>query len=69
MPERGGTRRRPAQSVYGSPREWVCIDSTRGEELAEEVRGYFIPDFTNWKIRDDFEQDFARLPDDLKASA
>lgn len=39
------------------------------EDLADEVRGYFIPDFSNWKGYDDFERAFARLPADLKASA
>jgi hypothetical protein len=37
--------------------------------LAEEVRSYFIPDFTGWKIYDDFEKAFAKLLTDLKASA
>jgi hypothetical protein len=54
---------------YEALQEWSCIDSTTGEDLAEEVRGYYIPDFSNWKIHDDFEQAFARLLADLKASA
>jgi TIR domain/Pentapeptide repeats (8 copies) len=54
---------------YEALQEWVCIDSTTGEDLAEEVRSYFIPDFSNWKNHDDFEQAFARLLADLKASA
>lgn len=54
---------------YEALQEWVCIDSTSGEDLAEEVRSYFIPDFSNWKNYDDFERAFARLLADLKASA
>jgi hypothetical protein len=54
---------------YEALQEWVCIDSTTGEDLAEEVRSYFIPDFSNWKNHDDLEQAFARLLADLKASA
>jgi hypothetical protein len=54
---------------YETLQEWVCIDSTTGEDLAEEVRSYFIPDFSNWKNHDDLEQAFARLLSDLKASA
>jgi hypothetical protein len=54
---------------YEALQEWVCIDSTTGEDLAEEVRGYFIPDFSNWKNHDDLELAFARLLADLKASA
>src|SRR5215213_1072228 len=44
---------------YEALREWVCIDSSTGEDLAEEVRGYFLPDFSNWKSHDDFERAFA----------
>jgi hypothetical protein len=54
---------------YEALQEWVCIDSTTGEDLAEEVRSYFIPDFSNWKNHDDLELAFARLLADLKASA
>jgi uncharacterized protein YjbI with pentapeptide repeats len=54
---------------YEALLEWVCVDSTTGEDLAEEVRSYFIPDFSNWKEHDAFEESFARLYADLKASA
>jgi uncharacterized protein YjbI with pentapeptide repeats len=54
---------------YEALQEWICIDSTSGEDLAEEVRSYFIPDFSNWKNHDDLERAFARLLADLKASA
>lgn len=54
---------------YEALREWTCIDTTTGEDLAEEVRSYFIPDFSNWKSHDELEQAFARLLADLKASA
>lgn len=53
---------------YEALQEWVCIDSKTGEDLAEEVRSYFIPDFSNWKSHDDFEAAFGRLLADLKAS-
>jgi hypothetical protein len=53
---------------YGALQEWVCLNSTTGEDLAEEVRSYFIPDFSNWKSHGDFEKAFARLLSDLKAS-
>jgi serine/threonine protein kinase len=49
--------------------QWVCTDSATAEDLAEEVRSYFIPDFSNWKSYDDFEKAFARLLDDLKPTA
>jgi uncharacterized protein YjbI with pentapeptide repeats len=53
---------------YEALQEWVCIDSATGEDLAEEVRSYFIPDFSNWKNQDDFEATFSNLLSDLKAS-
>jgi len=46
--------------------EWLdCRES--GRNPAEEVRQYFIPDFSNWKNHDAFEQTFDRLLRDLKA--
>jgi hypothetical protein len=38
------------------------------EDLAEEVRKYHIPDFSNWKNHDAFERAFARLEKDLRTS-
>jgi hypothetical protein len=47
-------------------RAWECLDVDTGEDLAEEVRKYHIPDFSNWKDHDAFEKAFARLQQDLK---
>lgn len=52
---------------FDSLRDWVCRDSNSGEDLAEEVRQYFIPDFSNWKDHDAFEASFTRLLEDLRA--
>jgi hypothetical protein len=41
-------------------RKWECLDSDTGEDLAEEVRKYHIPDFSNWKHHAAFEGAFAR---------
>ena len=49
-------------------RAWECLDSDTGEDLAEEVRKYHIPDFSNWKNHDAFEAAFARLEKDLRTS-
>ncbi len=46
---------------------WECFDADLGEDLAVEIRRYFIPDFSNWKDHDSFEKAFARLLKDLKA--
>jgi hypothetical protein len=48
-------------------RAWTCFDADTGKDLAIEVREYFIPDFSNWKDHDAFEQVFERLQKDLKA--
>jgi uncharacterized protein YjbI with pentapeptide repeats len=53
---------------YETLKKWECLDSDTGEDLAEEVRKYHIPDFSNWKNDDAFEHAFARLEKDLRAS-
>jgi hypothetical protein len=45
--------------------EWECHDSRTGGDLAEEVRQYFIPDFSDWKNHDAFESSFSKLMRDL----
>ena len=45
---------------------WENFYADLGEDLAEEVREYFIPDFSNWKVPDAFDAAFARLLKDLK---
>lgn len=52
---------------YRSLKKWECHDSKSGRDLAEELRQYFIPDFSNWKDRDQFEVAFSRLLKDLRA--
>jgi uncharacterized protein YjbI with pentapeptide repeats len=46
---------------------WKCFDADSGKDLATEVREYFIPDFSNWKNHDSFEEAFDKLLRDLKA--
>ena len=48
-------------------KEWSFIDPQTDTDLAAEINRYFIPDFSNWKDHDAFEEAFARLLDDLKA--
>jgi hypothetical protein len=48
-------------------RNWTCFDADTGKDSAREIREYFIPDFSNWKNHDSFEQAFTRLLRDLKA--
>lgn len=51
---------------YETLQEWSCIDTVTVEDLADEIRSYVIPDFSNWKNYDDFEKAFERLLDALK---
>lgn len=53
---------------YATLESWRLPDSSSGKDLAEEVRGYFVPDFSQWKEHDAFEAAFARLLADLKVS-
>jgi hypothetical protein len=48
-------------------RDWECFDADSGKDLAVELREYFIPDFSNWKDHDSFEEAFERLLKDLRA--
>ncbi|HEV2861231.1 MAG TPA: toll/interleukin-1 receptor domain-containing protein [Pyrinomonadaceae bacterium] len=52
---------------FGTLQSWECFDADTGEDLAAEVRQYFIPDFSNWKDHDAFEKAFERLLRDLRA--
>jgi len=39
-----------------------------GKDSAQEIREYFIPDFSNWKDHDLYQKAFDRLMRDLKAN-
>jgi uncharacterized protein YjbI with pentapeptide repeats len=46
--------------------EWKCPDTDTGKDSAREIREYFIPDFSNWRDRESYQQAFQRLVRDLK---
>ncbi len=46
---------------------WECLDPETGHDLADVVRSYFIPDFSNWKDHDAFERAFTKFLNALKA--
>jgi hypothetical protein len=52
---------------YEKIKNWTYFDADTGKDSAREIREYFIPDFSNWKDYDSFEQAFSRLLRDLKA--
>ena len=53
---------------YERLEEWESFFADLAEDLAEEIREYFIPDFSNWKDHNAFEAGFAHLIRDLKAT-
>src|SRR5262249_14951771 len=38
--------------------DWECFDAGSGKDLGDEIREYFIPDFSKWKDHDLFEAAF-----------
>jgi uncharacterized protein YjbI with pentapeptide repeats len=52
---------------YERVREWECFYGDAGEDLACEIREYFIPDFSRWKDHDSYKKAFDRLLKDLTA--
>jgi uncharacterized protein YjbI with pentapeptide repeats len=53
---------------FETMRDWECFDADTGKDSAREIREYFIPDFSNWKNHDSYQEAFQRLISDLKAS-
>ena len=47
-------------------KNWTCFDADTGKDMAREVREYFIPDFSQWKDHDHFEEAYAKLLDALQ---
>jgi hypothetical protein len=48
-------------------KQWSLVDEETGEDLASEIRGYFVPDFSNWADPKTVETRVARLLKDLTA--
>jgi hypothetical protein len=48
-------------------RDWKAFDADTGKDSAREIREYFIPDFSNWKDQDSYQEAFQRLLRDLRA--
>jgi len=46
-------------------KKWEYLDSDTGEDLAEKIREYHIPDFSLWRLMDEFEKAVADLMRDL----
>ncbi len=52
---------------YDRIKDWRAFDADTGKDSAREIREYFIPDFSNWKDHDSYQQAVERLLRDLKA--
>ena len=51
---------------YEKLKSWKLFDADTATDLAAEVRSYFIPDFKNWKVHNDYLLAFNRLLRDLQ---
>jgi hypothetical protein len=51
---------------YEALREWKLFDGDEGEDLATEIREYYIPDFSEWKNHDLYMREFEKLLRDLR---
>ncbi|MGA2746324.1 MAG: hypothetical protein ABSE44_16635 [Candidatus Sulfotelmatobacter sp.] len=47
-------------------REWKLFDVDEGEDLAIEIREYYIADFSEWKNHDSYAREFEKLLRDLR---
>lgn len=45
---------------------WECFDADSGRDIAEDVREYYIPDFSRWNRPTEFETEFIKLCRDLR---
>jgi hypothetical protein len=51
---------------FNQLREWECFDADTGKDSAREIREYFIPDFSQWKGHDAYQQLLRKLLDGLQ---
>ena len=47
-------------------REWEVFDVDLGKGIDVEIREYFIPDFSEWQVDEEFEEAFSRLLTSLR---
>jgi hypothetical protein len=47
--------------------DWECFDVDTGKDSAREIREYFIPDFSNWKDHDAYQQSLQQLLEGLQS--
>ncbi len=52
---------------FDTLRHWECFDADTGTDSAREIREYFIPDFSNWKDHNSYQEALCRLVGNLEA--
>jgi hypothetical protein len=53
---------------FNAIREWNLVDADVGDDLAGEIREYFIPDSSSWEDHRSYKNTFDRLLRDLRAA-
>ena len=54
---------------YEELTKWDLFDAATVTNLTDEVREYYIPDFSNWKDHDSYKESFDRILRDLKGES
>ena len=49
-------------------RSWEQFNADLGEDTAQEIREYFLPDFSEWKNHDAYQQAFEKVVAALKSA-
>jgi hypothetical protein len=53
--------------TFEAIRLWRLFDGDLGDDSAREIREYHLPDFSNWKDHDSYQDGLQHLLRDLKA--
>ncbi len=51
---------------YSDLQDWTLFDADEGRDLAREIREYYIPDFSDWKDHDAYQEAFDELISGLR---
>jgi uncharacterized protein YjbI with pentapeptide repeats len=53
---------------FNDIRKWEQFNADLGEDTAKEIREFFLPDFSDWKNHDAYQQWFAKVLNALKSA-
>lgn len=51
---------------YEALQDWTLFDADSGRDLAQEIREYYIPDFSQWKAHIEYAEAFSNLVTSLR---